>query len=142
MVLIIAAVTLALTAVSFSGYFQRTSAERAARVFARDLVLARAAAVRGQENVVIRFYETSKWYSVTGVDSGREFARRRFGVNADISLSAIDLALSGDSLVFNSRGIADLSGTGSSLGTATFTSGPATFQVSFNSLGASKVEEI
>jgi hypothetical protein len=52
----------------------------------------------------------------------------------------VALALPGDSLVFDARGMADLSGAGGPLGTATFSSGAMTYTVSFNSMGASKLE--
>lgn len=141
LVLVLAGLTLSFAAVTFSGYFQRTSAQRAAMVFAQDLTLARSAAVRARESVVIRFYETTSWYSVTTAETGTELSRRRFGTNADIELSAIDLMMDGDSVVFSSRGVADLSGASGSLGEATFSAGVVTYKVSFNSMGASKVEE-
>jgi prepilin-type N-terminal cleavage/methylation domain-containing protein len=140
-VLVLVGLTLGFAAVTFSGYLQRTSAQRAAMVFAQDLTLARSAAVRAREAVVIRFYESNGWYAVTTKTTATELARRRFMTNPDIQLSAIDLALTGDSLVFNARGVADLSGAGGSLGEATFTSGTVSYKVSFNSMGASKVEE-
>ncbi len=140
----LASLGLAVAAVTFSGYLQRTSAQRAAQVFARDLTLARTNALRARQPVVIRFYEASRWYSVTLQDSGTELVRRRFGVNGDIPLSAIALSQRGDSLVFSSRGVADLDTGGRTrgLGDATFTSGTVEYLVSFNALGASKVEEI
>lgn len=140
-VLVLAGLMLGFAAVTFSGYLQRTSAQRAAMVFAQDLTLARSAAVRAREPVVVRFYETSGWYAVTTQETGTELTRRRFMTNADIELSAIDLVLSGDSVVFSSRGVADLSGASGAVGTATFSSGVITYTVSFNSMGASKVEE-
>lgn len=142
-VLILAGLTLGFAALSFGSYFQRSSARRAAQVFARDLTLARSSAMRAQEAVVIRFFESSRWYQVVALDSGTELVRRRFGVNADVDLSAIDLLFRGDTVVFNSRGIADLSNIqgGGTLGEAEFESGTVTYGVSFNSMGASSVEE-
>lgn len=142
-VLILAGLTLGWAGLTFSGYFQRSSARRAAQVFARDLTLARSAAMRTRENVVIRFYESSRWYQVATQSSGTELARRRFGVNADVDLSAIDLRFKGDTLVFSSRGVADLSGISGvgTLGEARFAAGATEYSVFFNSLGASKVEE-
>lgn len=141
-VLSITAIGLTFAGVAFNSYFQRVSAERAAQVFAQDLTLARDWAVRSREPVVIRFYEGSLWYEVEAQSSATEVARRRFGVNADIDLSGVTLDFAGDSVVFNSRGIADLSGAGGPLGTATFSSGPVTYTVSFNSMGASKIDRI
>jgi type II secretion system protein H len=139
-VLMIAAIGLTFALLSFGGYFRRVSAERAAQVFAQDLTLARTWAVRSREPVVIRFYEGSLWYQVEARNTATEVAARRFGVNADIDLSAVTLDFPGDSVVFDVRGFADLSGIGASLGTATFSSGPVTYTVSFNSMGASKID--
>lgn len=141
-VLILAAITLGFAGLTFSGYFQRSSARRAAQVFARDLALARSSAVRAKGTVVIRFFESSRWYQVVALSSGTELARRRFGVNADVDLSAIDLKFRGDTVIVSSRGVVDLSnilGSGT-LGEASFKAGTTQYTVSFNSLGASKVE--
>ncbi len=141
-VVTIGAIVVTLGGLAFSGYFQRNSARRAAQVFAQDLVSARSFAVRSQEPVVIRFYESSLWYEVESQTTTTEIARRRFtGTNADIALSAVTLDMTGDSLVFNARGIVDMSGAGGSLGTATFSSGAVTYTVSFNGMGASKIDQ-
>ena len=142
-VLVLASLTLGFAGLTFSGYFQRSSARGAAQVFARDLSLARSAAVRAKERVVIRFYEASRWYQVVAVSSGTELVRRRFGVNADVDLSAIDLMFRGDTLLFDVRGVVDLSNqqVPGPLGQASFEAGATRYTVSFNSLGASKVEE-
>jgi len=139
-VLVISGLMMGAVALTFNGYVSRTRAQRAAQVFAQDLALARSTAVRTRQKVVIHFDETNRLYNVQNQDTTFTVVRRRFGTNADIDLTAIDLNTTGDSLVFSSRGIADLSGAGSTLGTATFTSGDVVFTVSFNSLGASKVE--
>lgn len=139
-VLLISAIGMTYAILSFGGYFQRVSAERAAQVFAQDLTVARTWAVRSREPVVIRFYETSLWYQVQAQSSGTEILRRRFGTNADIDLTGAALDFPGDTVVFDLRGVADLSGVGASLGTATFSSGAVTYTVSFNSMGASKID--
>lgn len=140
-VMVISSVILTIGGLTFSGYFQRNAARQAAQVFAQDLVAARSFAIRSQEPVVIRFYEGSLWYEVEAQATATEIARRRFGGNADIDLSAVTLDMSGDSLVFNTRGMADMSGAGGALGTATFSSGATTYTVSFNGMGASKIDQ-
>jgi len=140
-VLTLSALMLTVVGLGFSGYFQRSSARRAAQIFALDLTAARGYAMRSREAVVIRFYETSMWYEVQTQTTATEIARRRFGTNADIDLSAVALDFVGDSVVFSSSGIADLSGASGSLGTATFSSGAITYTVSFNSMGASKIDQ-
>jgi prepilin-type N-terminal cleavage/methylation domain-containing protein len=139
-VIAISAIIMTFAGLTFSGYFQRNSARRAAQVFAQDLTSARSFAVRTQESVVIRFYEGNLWYEVETQSTANEIARRRFGVNADIDLSGVTLDMAGDTLVFNSRGMADMSGAGGPLGTATFSSGATTYTVSFNGMGASKID--
>ena len=138
-VLILAGVTLAVANGGLTGYTQRIAAHHAAQLFVRDLSLARAHAVRGREPVVIRFFESGRWYSISTMRTGRELVRRRFNVNADIGLAAIDLEIPGDTVFFTSRGI--LSGVSGQLGTATFATANDTYAVSFNIMGASKVEK-
>ena len=141
MVLVMAGITFGFASLSLSEYAHRNAARRAAQVFAQDLTLARATAMRIQEAVVIRFYEDGRRYVIETQSGSVEVATRRFGDNADIDLEAIDLNLTGDSLVFSARGIADLSGAPGALGEATFSSGSTGYKVSFNSMGASKVEQ-
>ena len=140
-VLTVGAVIITMGTLAFSGYFQRDSARRAAQVFAQDLVAARAYAVRSQEKVVVRFHESTLWYEVVAEGSSTPITRRRFGPTGDIALSDVALDLSGDSLVFDVRGVADLSGLGGALGTARFSSGATTYTVSFNGMGASKIDQ-
>ena len=137
-VLILAGVSLAIAVGGSSGFNQKIAAHHAAQLFVRDLSMARAQAVRGRETVVIRFSESGRWYSISTTTTGRELIRRRFNVNADIGLAAIDLEVPGDTLLFTSRGI--LRGVGGQLGTATFRSAAETYAVRFNIMGASKVE--
>ncbi len=137
-VLVIAAVLLSIGTIVFSGYNERIAAQRAAQVFSRDLILARGTAIRGRERVAIRFYESAKYYLVATA-SGRELARRRFGTGAEFTLSAVDLAVPGDTLSFSSRGFANFAALGAAIGTATFKAGNVSYQVQFNGMGTSKV---
>ena len=135
--MVIAVIMLSIAVSTFSHYNERTSANRAAMVFARDLTLARSMAVRGRQAVTIKFDETSMYYTVTTSD-GRSLARREFGSTGDVNLSAATLDLTGDSVQFSARGVGDLGG--STTGTATFTAGDVSYQVTFNGMGASKVD--
>lgn len=138
-VLALSATLLGFAGWTFSAYVHRTSAQRAAQVFARDLTLARQAAIRGREPVVIRFFEAGRWYQIATAASGDEIARRRFS-GTDLSISAIDLRISGDSLVFSSAGVARLPGGSATVGEARFSSGDREYAVLFNGMGASRVE--
>jgi prepilin-type N-terminal cleavage/methylation domain-containing protein len=138
-VLVLMVILLAITALVFSGYQERTSARQAAILFGRDLTLARSAALRGRERVTIRFDEPSQEYQVLR-EAGDTLFARRYSDGSDIELSQINLNLPGDSLWFDSRGIVDLSGASGSLGTAEFRAGGTAYTLSFNSMGASRVE--
>ena len=137
--LILFAITLALTSSVFSGYQSRTAAQRAAQVFAMDLSLARTSAVRGREVVIVDFDEAGGSY-VIRLESGDTILRREFGRDDDISLDSLNLQLTGDSVAFDARGVGDLSGSASPLGTASFAAGANVYDVSFTVMGASKVD--
>ncbi len=139
-VLVLASITIGMTSGGLIRYNRKIAAHHAAQLFVRDLSLARAHAVRGRESVVIRFSESSRWYSISTIPTGTELIRRRFNDNADISLAGIDLEMLGDTVFFTSRGI--LRGVSGQLGTATFSTGISTYAVQFNIMGASKVEQL
>jgi len=135
-VLLIAAVTTAVAAAVFSSYLARSSARRAAQVFQRDLTLARSSAMRARERVTIRFDEDSLFYTLTSA-TGRQYAERRFGPTWDLNLDAIDLDMQGDTVAFDSRGVADL--TDQATREAVFGAGVNEYVVTFNARGSSRV---
>ena len=137
--LILFTIALTLASVVFSGYQARTAAQRAAQVFAMDLSLARTSAVRGRKAVIVDFDEAGKSYLIR-IESGDTLLERAFGRDDDIPLDALNLQLTGDSLVFDARGVGDLSGSATSLGLASFAAGATTYDVSFNVMGASRVD--
>lgn len=139
-VLLLVAISLSVASNAFNNYQARAAARQAAKVFARDLALARSNAARAREPVVIRFDETARSY-VIEMKSGLEVMRRSFAGGENTPVDSIDLQFTGDSLTFNRRGIADLSGGGGSLGTARFSAGASRYEVNFNSMGASRVGE-
>lgn len=134
----LALVTLTAALAVFSGYLGRTTAQRAALVFARDLALARSSAVRSREWVFVVFDEVGLSYEIRTA-TGDQVIVRTFDDTSDLKLDAIDLQISGDSVGFDAKGVADLSGAGGSLGFAQFAAGGFVYQVSFNSMGASRV---
>jgi type II secretory pathway pseudopilin PulG len=139
-VLMIMAITLTAVATTFLYYFDRSSAKRAAEVFAQDLTGARSMAARSRQAVVMDFDEENRSYLVR-VEAGDTILRRFFDGSADHTVELMDLDLDGDSLAFNSQGIADLSGSKDALGWATFNSGSYTYAVRFNSMGSSRISE-
>ncbi len=90
--------------------------------------------------MVVDFDESQVTYLLR-FESGDTIVRREFSRQNEIFLDSVNLQLTGDSLVFSTRGVGDLSGAGSSLGVASFVAGAAGYEVSFNGMGASKVEK-
>jgi prepilin-type N-terminal cleavage/methylation domain-containing protein len=137
-VLVAAGVLLSIASAPLANYNQRASARRAAEVFAMDLTRARARALRNREWVSVKLTEASLTYTVR-TQSGAVLVTRRFGEGQTINLSAIDLALPGDSIGFSSRGVGNIS---TSTGTATFTAGSIRYRVQFNPMGSAKVNRL
>jgi len=138
--LAVLSVSLVLVSQIYARFLDRSTARRSAQLFARDLSLARANSIQIRGSVVIRFIESDLYYVVEN-DRGRELARRDFGTSGDLTLSTLDLATPGDSVVFDGTGLLDTSALGGALGTATFGAQGATYTVSFNASGASRVQE-
>ena len=103
-----------------------------------DLSVARAAAVRSRVPVVVDFDEVGKTYLIR--QAGDTLIKREFGREDDIPLDWLSLQFTGDSVVFDARGVGDLSGSAFPLGTASFAAGVMVYDVSFNVMGASKVD--
>ena len=137
--LILFSIAMALTSVVFSGYQSRMAAQRAAQVFTMDLSYARASAVRRREAVIVDFDEAGMSYFIR-LESGDTLVEREFERDDDIPLDFLNLQLTGDSLVFDTRGVGDLSGSASSLGIASFAAGETIYDVSFNVMGASRLD--
>lgn len=139
MVLLLFAIMLGFAAETFHGYLERTSAKRAAEIFVQDLNVTRNAALRSRRMAVLAFDEAGLKYLVR-LESGDTVLLRAFGRGAEISLSALDLEISGDTLVFDRRGQADLAGALGPLGRAVFSAGSRSYAVSFNSMGVSRID--
>ncbi len=138
--LILFTIALSLSSVVFAGYQARTAAQRAAQVFAMDLRYARTSAVRGRRAVIVDFDEAGMSYLIRE-ESGDTLVEREFGRGDDIPLSSLDLQFTGDSVVFDRRGVADLGASdGPGLGLASFAAGEMIYDVSFNVMGASRLD--
>lgn len=132
--LVVVAVSLGTAGFFLSGFLGRASARSAAQLFSRDLSQARAFATRSREPVTVYFLEDSLAYRVQS-EGGRVLVQRHFREGGDIALSGLDLELTGDSVHFSARGLADVPG----LGTAAFIAGSDVYEVRFNGTGASRV---
>jgi len=138
-VLLLVAIMLALAAGTFNGYMERTAPKRAAEIFVQDLNVTRNAALRSRGVAVLDFDEDGLNY-VVRMESGDTLLLRSFGRDAGIHLSSLDLEVSGDTLVFDGRGQADLTGAVGPLGRAVFSAGSRSYVVSFNSMGVARVD--
>ena len=139
-VLTIGTVSLVVASQIYARFLDRSTARRSAQLFVRDLSLARANSIQTRGDVVIRFSEGDLSYVVENAQ-GRELARREFDPSEALTLDGIDLATPGDSIVFDGRGILDMSALGGSLATASFAARGVTYTVFFNATGASRIEE-
>lgn len=137
-VLLVVAVLTGISLVGFGEYARRTAPRRAAEVFVRDLRVARAVAVGERYPVAIVFDEPTRIYQVR-MDDGDPIISRDFGEEAEFRLSAIDLEVDSDSLVFNERGFLNFSGVPGSLATARFEAGGRIYRVSLNASGTAEV---
>jgi len=136
--MVILSVLAGIAVASFGEYARRTAAVRSAEVFARDLTIARTAAVGERIPVTIVFDESERSYLIRKI-GGEILLTRNFGMEGEIPLSSIDLDIDGDSIVFNERGILAFHNLGSSLVAARFEGGGRSYVVSFNALGTSAV---
>jgi Tfp pilus assembly protein FimT len=137
-VMLITAVVTSIAFQSYDRYLDRTSARRSAETFARDLTLARSQAVRSRQAVTLLFNESAFVYYMR-TSAGDTLITRFWDGQNESLLETMDLSLTGDSLRFSSRGMADISSAGASLATATFAAGNFTYDVSFNSMGTSSL---
>jgi prepilin-type N-terminal cleavage/methylation domain-containing protein len=141
-VLAIGAVLLGVTVVSLTTVQSRTAVRSAAQHFSRDLAQARTWAIRTHEAVTISFDEAadSLLYRVVS-EGGGTIVRRSFRRGSEIRLSGMDLMLAGDSLRFESDGVATIpSGGVAATATAEFAAGARVYRVRFNARGTGEVE--
>lgn len=144
-VLVLTAVTTGLGVMGYRSYQESTSARRAAEVFVMDLNLARSAAARERRSVAIVFDEAGLVYRIrthedAGGGSGRVVRVRDFSTDGEIPLGAISLDLDGDSVAFDGRGVADISGAGGPVARARFEAGGGRYEVRFNTLGTARID--
>lgn len=140
-VLTIIAIGLALATTVFDGYLGRAAARNAARIFRQDLSMARTFAARTRRPTVIRFDESGLTYRVES-GNGTVLVSRNMGAGGEIRLTAMDLDQDGDTLAFDRAGGAVLSTSHGGLGRAVFMTPADTFEVYFNAMGASRLEEV
>lgn len=135
----IVAITLTLGIQAFSSYSDENAAQRAGEIFTRDLGLTRSTAVRERQSVSLCLQVDSMQYEISTA-AGRRVATRQFGEGSPHRLSGMELNLAGECVTFDRRGLADLTGAPSPVGTLELRSNSATSIVTFNAMGVTRVE--
>lgn len=95
-------------ATAYGGYRQYrtvTVVDRSAKLISSDLALARSLAVQRRAAVSLVADEAARTYEVRDT-SGNVFVDQAFTASSDLSLTALDVRLPGDSVAFNARGVA------------------------------------
>jgi len=139
--LLVAGVTMAGLSVAYASYRTSIGAKRSAQVFAQDLSVARSYAVRTRDTVNVVFTESTPGYVIYS-PSGDTLVNREFTVDSDLHLDTLDLQVTGDSILFDSRGRMDFSGVTGTVGVVWFIIGQGRYQVRFNMLGTSRVSPL
>jgi prepilin-type N-terminal cleavage/methylation domain-containing protein len=137
MVLVLAAVLLSLGGVSLRRWTDRHAVRSAAELFARDLSLARGAAMRERAPVTLRPDDPGVGYRIVGAGE-RELAHRDYARGDGIRLHAIRFIQPEGGVVFGSRGMAELEGEGA-LGEVRFLLSDHEWIVHFNAAGVARV---
>lgn len=114
---------------SYIAFRESSTLNRAARVIAADVALARSYAIRNRTGVALVADEASASYVVRDA-SGTVYLNRAFDASSEMRLETLDVKLPGDSVSFNSRGML-------TLGAATVEVGRSggSRQVDFNAIG-------
>lgn len=128
--LVVMAVAMAFASSSFAQYRESVAASRAVRIISADVSFARSLAIRARAPVSLVARETQRQYVIRDT-TGTLFQRRDFGAGAEIELTSIDVATTGDSLTFDARGVLIAGGTPQ----IDVVRGSRTRTVTFNALG-------
>lgn len=132
--LVISAVLASVGMHGFQQYRERTGLNRAGIVLQNDVALTRSLAIRDRRNVSLVANETLRDYVVRDT-SGTVLHERRLGSGTDLAISSLDVATTGDSLTFDSRGLLVTPGTVQ----IDFSRGPHDRQLLLNAFGRGRV---
>ncbi|MFW6088295.1 MAG: pilus assembly FimT family protein [Gemmatimonadota bacterium] len=92
---------------SYVSFRESSALNRAARVVAADVALARSYAIRNRTAVALVADEPSRSYVIRD-GAGNVYLTRAFDAASEMALASLDVALPGDSIAFNSRGMLTL----------------------------------
>ena len=103
-VLSIVSLSLLIANNSYISFRESSTLNRAARVIAADVALARSYAIRNRTAVALVADEAAASYVVRD-GSGTVYLNRAFDASSEMRLETLDVKLPGDSLAFDSRGM-------------------------------------
>lgn len=89
---------------SYTTFRESSALNRAARVVAADVALARSYAIRNRTPVALVADESDRSYVIRD-QAGTVYLNRVFDASSDMSLSTLEVFSPGDSIGFSSRGI-------------------------------------
>lgn len=92
---------------SYISFRESSALNRAARVVAADVALARSYAIRNRTAVALVADETARSYVIRD-GTGNVYLNRAFDAASEMALESFDVSLPGDSISFNSRGMLNL----------------------------------
>ena len=95
---------------SFITFRESSTVNRAARVIAADVSLARSYAIRHRTQVALVANETTQSYVIRD-NAGTVYLNRVFDARSEMLIGSLDVALAGDSIAFNERGLMSGAGT-------------------------------
>ena len=128
-VLSIVSLSLLIANNSYIAFRESSTLNRAARVIAADVGLARSYAIRNRTSVALVADESTASYVVRD-GSGTVYLRRAFDASSEMRLETLDVKLPGDSVAFNSRGMLTLGAASVEVGRSA-----GSREVEFNAIG-------
>lgn len=137
MTLVLVSVMLSLGGLSLRRWTDRNAVRNAAELFVQDLSLARGAALRGRESVLIRPDDPGVGYRIVAAGE-RELAHRDYTGGDGVRLEGVRFIQPPDGITFGPRGTAELPGEGA-LGEVRFQLAGHEWRVHFNAAGAARV---
>ncbi|MFQ5529057.1 MAG: GspH/FimT family pseudopilin [Gemmatimonadota bacterium] len=89
---------------SYITFREASTLNRAARVIAADIALARSYAIRNRTRVSVVADEPTRSYVVRDA-LGAVYLNRVFDLSSDMQIDSLDVRIVGDSVTFNERGL-------------------------------------
>jgi len=109
-VLSIVSLAMLMANTSFIRFRESSTLNRAARVIAADVALTRSYAIRHRKPVALVANESTQSYVIRD-NAGTVYLNRAFDASSEMLIESLDVAVAGDSVAFNERGL--MSGAGS-----------------------------